>query len=479
MKRNETQQRLGEDASPYPLPSDAKGRASRPRRAGRESGFSSSQLSSLDNQLLKDAADAVELTRNLATLCDGIGSRFAGTAGYRRAADFVLERFRAYRLENACLEPFAFTAWRRGAPASLAMLKPDRRDYDCYALPYCAATGEHGITAGIVDIGDGGVAAVEANRRRIQGRFILTDGAAGHRTVLYERCSALGARGFILSNPKPGMMLHTGTVADGKGGAIPAVSVAYESARQIQRLAADAKDALRLRLVVNATLEADTTWNVLGELRGSEHPDELVIIGGHLDSHEIGPGAYDNGAGVLMVMEVARLLARQRRYLKRTVRFIAFAAEEIGLLGSHYHAKAHAAELQKARFMLNCDTPLIGKPHGLGFHECPKGEACLAKLSEAMGEPIRYQNRHHCHSDHYPFILQRVPTAGVAGGNVEPPVQHYMHMAADTVDKIRVDALQDTAAFAARALLHIANDEQWPNMQRSKAEVARWKRENR
>lgn len=433
----------------------------------------------MEKKLLTDAADSVELTRNLATLCDGIGPRFAGTAGYRRAADFVLERFRDYRLENAHLEPFSFIAWRRGAPASLALIKPELRDIECYALPYSAATGENGVTAGIVDVGDGGAASVEANHRRIRGRFVLTDGAAGHRTVLYERCAALGARGFILSNPKPGMMLHTGTVANGKGGVIPAVSVAYESARLLQRLAADAGDALRLRLMVNATLEADTTLNVLGELRGSAHPDELVIIGGHLDSHEIGPGAYDNGAGVLMVMEVARLLARQRRQLKRTVRFIAFAAEEIGLLGSHYHAKSHAAELQKARFMLNCDMPSLGRPHGLGFHECPKGSAYLEKLSEAMGEPILCQNRHHCHSDHYPFILQRVPTAGVASGPLDPPLQQFIHMAADTVDKVPVAALQETAAFAACALLYIANDEQWPNMQRSKAEVARWKRENR
>jgi Zn-dependent M28 family amino/carboxypeptidase len=180
-----------------------------------------------------------------------------------------------------------------------------------------------------------------------------------------------------------------------------------------------------------------------------------------------------------MVMEVARLLARQRRYLKRTVRFVAFAAEEVGLLGSHYHAKAHAADLQKARFMLNCDMPSFGTPHGLAFHDVPKGEAYIQRLSDEMGEPLICQNRHHCHSDFYPFILQRVLTAGVASGPVDPPIQHFAHMAADTADKVPVNALAETASFGARVLLRIANDDAWPMKPRSKAEAARWKREGR
>ena len=433
----------------------------------------------IDRRLLNAASDSAELTRNLSVLCDEIGPRFAGTAGYRQAAAFMLERFRACRLDQVHLESFPFTAWRRGEPATLAMRKPLNRDYGCYALCYSAATPEKGLTARMVDIGSGSEDEIAAKRRRIKGRIVLTTGSAGHRTGIYSRCVELGAAGFVLGSSMPGMLLQTGTVANGKGGDIPAVNIALESLLQIRRFAAVPGANPQLHLRVDATLEPDVTWNVIGELHGTAFPDELVLIGGHLDSHEIGPGAFDNGAGALMVMEVARLLATQRRYLKRTVRFIGFAGEEIGLLGSHYHAKVHAAELQNARFMLNCDTPALGKPHGLGFHECPKGEAYLAGLSEAMKEPLLYQNRHHCHSDHYPFILQRVPTAGVGGGPQEPPVQHFYHMAADTADKVRVEDLQAKAAFVARILMRIANDDNWPLAPRSKAQVARWKREGR
>jgi Zn-dependent M28 family amino/carboxypeptidase len=243
---------------------------------------------------------------------------------------------------------------------------------------------------------------------------------------------------------------------------------------QIQRLAG--KDEGVFQLTTHGSLEPATTWNVVGELPGVEFPDELVVIGGHLDSHEIGPGAFDNAAGTVVVMEAARLLAKQRKHLKRTIRFIGFAGEEIGLLGSHCHAAKHAAELQKARFMLNCDMPSLGRPRGLAFHKCPKAEPYMALLAEQMETPVLCQNRAHCHSDHYPFILQGVPTAGVAGGKFGPAIQHFAHMAGDTPDKISLTDLRDTAAFIARMLVRAANDDQWPDMRRSAAEVSDWQR---
>ncbi len=426
-----------------------------------------------DKRILADSATSGAAAKNLFTLCDEIGPRFAGTDGYRRAAEFMLERFQSCKLDRAELEPFSFTAWRRGAPAQLSMQTPLVKAYDCYALPYSGATGPQGVRAALVDIGAGAAADIETHRKKIKGRFVLTTAAGAHRTDIYATCESLGAVGFILGNTVEGMMLHTGSVANGRGGTIPAVSIGCESAQQIRRLTGSGRS--RFTLVTDATVEQATTWNVVGELRGSEHPDELVIMGGHLDSHEIGPGGFDNGAGVVMVMEAARLLARQRKHLKRTVRFIGFAAEEVGLLGSHYHATAHAAELRKGRFMLNCDTPALGRPRGLAFHDCPRGAAYLSKLSEQMESEIVCQNRVHCHSDHYPFILQGLPTAGMGGGRFAAPVQHLVHMAGDTPEKVSLTDLRDGAAFAARILLRAASDEQWPRMRRGAAEIARWR----
>ena len=423
----------------------------------------------IDRQILADSGTSGECAENLHVLCDEIGPRFAGTDGYRRAAEFMLERFRQYKLENAALEPFEFTAWRRGEPAVLTMQEPRVLSYDCYALPYGAATGPAGITAQLVDIGGGSPDEVEANRKQIKRRIVMTTASARHRIDVYEHCVSLGAAGFVLSASVAGMILPTGTVANGELGVIPAVGIAHEGALQIQRLAKRGRPVLTL--TTDALVEPATTWNVVGELTGTEFPDELVIMGGHLDSHEIGPGALDNAAGAVQVMETARLLAKRRRHLKRTVRFIGFGGEEVGLLGSHHHAKKHAAQLRKARFMLNSDCPSQASPKGLAFHACPQAKPYIEMLAEEMGTPIALRDRFHCHSDHYPFVLKGVPTAGMGGGRFASGVRNFGHMAADTPDKISLTDLREGAAFAARILLRAASDDRWPRMRRSPAQV--------
>ena len=157
--------------------------------------------------------------------------------------------------------------------------------------------------------------------------------------------------------------------------------------------------------------------------------------------------------------------------LKRTVRFIGFGAEEVGLLGSHAHARRHAKELRRARFMLNCDMPGLGGPGGLAFHECPAGADYLAELSAQMEAPLACGNRSHCHSDHFPFVLKGVPTAGLAGGRPGAAAGAAPHTAADTADKLCLTDLRETAAFAARFLLRAASDERWPIKRRTPKQV--------
>ncbi len=394
----------------------------------------------VDQEIIAAATQSGELARNLFTLCDDIGPRFAGTDGYRRAAEFMRDKLREYGFPDARLEPFEFNAWRRGAPGRLTQRG---REFPCYTLPYSAA-GE--VRAPLVDVGGG---SVEEIGPAVAGRLVLTDAASGHRLEVYARCVEHGAAGFVLSNRTPGMILHTGSVGNGERGAIPAVSVPYETGRLLQRLAG----AGECQLVTDGRCERATTWNVVGEWPGG---DELVIMGGHLDSHEIGPGAYDNAAGVAVVWETARLLAPHRRHFQRALRFIAFGAEEVGLLGSHHHARAHADDWRRARWMLNCDMPPLAGPRGLLFHNWPEADAFVAQLSAQMGEAIACRHRMQCHSDHYPFVLQGVKTGAITGGREERPVQRFLHMAGDTPEKIPVEAVRDTAVFAARVLWRVA-----------------------
>lgn len=415
---------------------------------------------SIDAQILADAAGSDALHRNFYYLCDRIGPRFAGTEGYRLAAEYVRDQFEQFGLERVHLEPFEFLAWRRGEPAALSMTTPFAEPIACYALPYGAGTGPGGLSAGVVDVGGASVDEINAVRDQLAGKFALVNQPARHRMELYDDLVEAGAAAMLFTGRLPNMGLTTGAVGEGKEGAIPGVSIGYEAGLKLKRLLRDVP--VECTLVTEHRFDTDTTWNVIGELPGREHPDELVIVGGHLDSHEIGPGAYDNCAGAVVVQEMARLLAGQRAHLKRTVRFINFAAEEIGLLGSTHHAAAHTDEWPNARMMVNCDMPALSAPWRLGYHSFDHGEALTRRLSQDMAIEIEPAIVKHDHSDHYPFTQQGIASMAPVGSRPKSVGPFYGHMAGDTPEKVPTSMLVDAAAFMARVVLRVANDDAWP-----------------
>lgn len=428
------------------------------------------EWTSIDRNIIADAYTSNETRDILYTLCDDIGARFAGTEGDRIAVEFIQRKLREYRLDTVATEPFDLALWRRGEPAELSIVEPFVRHYPCFALPYGALTPEHGLAGPLVDIGPGAKEDIEKLRDRIRGAIVLTIGGGAHRCEIYGRASDAGAIGFVLMSRATGMMLPTGTVGSGKAGPIPAIGIANESGLQILRMT-NGKNAT-LRIVTHDVVEPGRACNVVGELRGTEFPDEIVIVGGHMDSHDIGPGAVDNATGTTEVIEAARLLAGQRQHLKRTVRFVTFGAEEIGLLGSSHHVRSHADEMPKVRLMLNLDSLKMSRPKGLMFHRWAQAEEYVETLRRQMQEPLTFRQGLHQHSDHFPFVLAGVPTAEICGGPHASVVQGYGHMAGDTADKVSLIDLREEATLSARVALRAANDPNWPFLNRSQEEVA-------
>ena len=415
---------------------------------------------SIDAELVADAQASDSLAKNLYELCDLIGPRFAGSPGYRRAADLMLDRFASYGLDHPRLEPLDFSAWHRGTGAILKITDPIEQVLPCYDLVYSCATGPRGVHGQVVHLGDGTAERFEANRDRLPGCFVLVTKRGTHRMAVYEQCVQLGAAGLIYTNPAGEDLLCAGSVGDGEVGDLPAVSITQETGQALARIIDD--EPVHLHLTTNSRCEPGVTWNVLGELTGGQKPEEMVIVGGHLDSHDIGPGAYDNAAGAVMVMEMARLLARQREHIKRTIRFIGFAAEEVGLCGSHHHAQAHRAELARTRLMFNCDMPGINEPWIIAAHRFEAFESYLPKLSRQMGLAMTYRRATHHHSDHYPFTRRGVPGLALAGSRIGLKAAGFGHTAADTAEKIPTDQLARAAAVGARIVLRAANECDWP-----------------
>lgn len=430
----------------------------------------------VDRDIIADAYTSNETADVLHFLCDSIGVRFAGADGERLSAEYIASKFEQYGLDSVEIEEFKFEAWRRGDPALLSIVGDGTRNISCLALPYGAPTRPGGVTAKLIDIGPGAADDVERNKERIKGSIVLTEASGAHRSEIYGRVTEAGAAGFVMNSRTPGMILPTGCVSFGQPGALPAVGIAHESGLLLQRLSG--KSDVTLKIETYDSFESGISRNVVGELKGTRFPDEYVVIGGHMDSHDVAPGAVDNASGTTCVVETARLLGRQADNVERTIRFVSFGAEEVGLLGSYHHTEAHADDMAAIRFMLNLDCLVMSRPKGLVFHKLPQAEGYVKELRAQINEPLPFVDGIHAHSDHFPFILKGVPTGEIGGGRFNPQVNSFCHMAGDTADKVSLIDLREESALAARLLFRASNDPNWPFTHRTAGEVSRLLEEN-
>jgi Zn-dependent M28 family amino/carboxypeptidase len=191
-----------------------------------------------------------------------------------------------------------------------------------------------------------------------------------HRMEKYMRALEAGAAAFLFVNGEPGDMPITGGLPV-KGATIPGVGLSYEDGEALVRIL-QVDDSQRIRLKVGGISSPVTSWNVVGEIPGAALANELIIVGGHLDSHDLCAGATDNACGIALILEAARVLGQQKGKLARTLRFVAFGVEELGLIGSGAYVEAHKTEMPKIQFMLNLDMTGAGIANALSLQGCPE-----------------------------------------------------------------------------------------------------------
>jgi Zn-dependent M28 family amino/carboxypeptidase len=204
-----------------------------------------------------------------------------------------------------------------------------------------------------------------------------------------------------------------------------------------------------------------TVLNVVGEWRGRDPAvaGEVFLLGAHLDAWDVGDGALDNGTGVLASLSAARALVASGQRARRTVRIVLFAGEELGLVGSREYVAAHAATQRDILAMMNLD--MVGAPRGYGATGHAEADTLFARLARApalrdLGLETEVNHGGGPGSDHQPFLLAGVPTIYVE--TVLPPdAPRWYHNAADTFDKIDLDAVRGTAAAVAAAVWALAD----------------------
>jgi len=276
--------------------------------------------------------------------------------------------------------------------------------------------------------------------------------------MIIDRAVREGAAAILWMGARERLLLyrHTNSLA-GEIDKIPQAMVAREDAMRLARTIAAYPGKVRVRFYMpNKIGRPIEQENVVGEIRGYERPDEIVILGAHLDSWELGTGALDNGCNAALVIEAARAIKATGLLPRRTIRFVLFSGEEQGTVGSFEYVKAHRTELDKIRAMITFDAG-IGRVTGYslgGRRDIETGVREVLKPLESWGA-----NNHTYDAsfgtDNFDFLLEGVPTL-VANQEEANYLPNY-HAASDTMDKVDIRELKLHTALAALTAWGIAD----------------------
>ena len=312
---------------------------------------------------------------NLQYLCDHIGNRVSGSEPLSRAIAWSAELMRSEGLANVRTQPVTVPHWVRGQESG-AILSPISRPLHLLGLGLSVGTPAEGLTAPIVAVPD--FAALDRlGSAGVAGKIVVfnTPYVGYGQTVMYRvfgasRAAALGARAVLVRSITPLALQtpHTGVLQyDPKQPQIPAAAISIEDALLLARLAAEGAP-VTIHLAMQAHLDAPIEQaNVIGEIVGSEHPEQIVVLGGHIDSWDVGQGAQDDGSGIMATLAAVNVIERSGLRPKRTIRIVFWVSEENGSAGGIAYRKALSpAELQQHVAAIEMDGGAEA-PTGWGF----------------------------------------------------------------------------------------------------------------
>jgi len=418
---------------------------------------------------LRDAALADDYAfYQVAHLTENIGPRPSGSVQAKQASEYVADQLRQLGLEVR-LEELKVPHWVRGQESAELIEYPGQipevsQKIVVTALGGSTATPAEGLTAEVLVVRN--FAELNAlGRSRVMGKIVLFDvpfdtrkAAAGYaldaysEAVVYRGSGAkaaaeLGAVASMIRSVGGAdyRLPHTGFSSPA---GIPAGAVTAEDSDLISHLASQGK--VRMRLILTPRKLPDTTgYNVVADLKGSEHPEQVVVVSGHLDSWDLGTGAIDDAAGVAVAMETAELVQRLHLRPKRTIRVIAWMDEESGGRGRDAYTVAHSAEFQKHVAAIESD---LGAAHPMGFDVKMSAQGMeflrpVLNVMESFGANLAKVVPYSPGADISAMSLAGVPTLGLMQDGRS--YFNYHHTAADTLDKIVAAELRENAAAMA------------------------------
>jgi len=377
----------------------------------------------------------------LAVLADRFGSRLSGSPSLERALDWMLDEMRRDGLDSVRAEPVMVPVWVRG-DESAELLEPRPRRLPMLGLGGTIATPAAGITAPVLVVTSWDDLA--ARRAEARGAIVLFDVpfTTYGQTVRYRAQGAIaaarvGAVAALLRSVTPYSQQtpHTGQMVYADSAPrIPFAAITVEDATQLHRMQ-DRGDRIVVRLRTGGhTLPDAPSRNVMGQLTGRERPDEVVVMGGHTDSWDVGQGAMDDGGGVVVAWEALRVLQRLGLTPRRTIRVVGWVNEENGGRGGEAYRDAHRAEAARHVLAIESDGGVFA-PRGFGFTGSDSAFAIVRQVGALLaGVGADSITRGGGGSDIGPIMRDGVPGMGLDVDDAR--YFWYHHTDADTIDKL-------------------------------------------
>ncbi len=396
-----------------------------------------------------------------------IGHRLTGSENGKKAEEYTYNKFKEYGFDDVKFVDFEVESWSRktvGVTIGGDSVK---------AVTLGHSPVEANVTAEIIDVKNG--LEADYKDKDVKGKIafmyigILPNSDKDlhnlHRSEKTAIAISHGAVGVIIFNQVDKGVLLTGTASvTGEIIPIPAVCIGKEGGFELKEKLKTKK--IKAHLVMTNFSGPIKARNVVATLKGSELPDERIVIGGHLDSWDLATGAIDNGIGSFAVLDIARAFKANKLQPKRTIQFVMFMGEEQGLLGSRYLVEQEVKNgtIDNIKYMFNID--MGGNP--IGIHAGGKVDdttffknvgADIAKVDTVFKNKL--SRGLGLHSDHQPFMLEGVPILGVVS-NLDKSIYGCYHSDCDDFSLVNENHLRNTARFGTMILYGLANAEKLP-----------------
>ncbi|MHC5039973.1 MAG: M28 family peptidase [Planctomycetota bacterium] len=411
------------------------------------------ELAELD-RILTDNLQAPEALLAFLHELDGLGPRLVGAEGEHRAQSLLMDRFRGLGLE-VDFESFPVKTYLRGETEVVLHTGEGDESLTGLARVFSPST-RRAERFELIDLGKGEEGDFDRAASRIAGRAVYVSQVCPEK---YKKALHLGAAAYLEPSPENHDVVFMGTMPEnGEKPHVPRIKLTASSGRAITR-ASQKEKPLEITLRVTGETRPAESGNVVASLRGRTDLPEIVL-GAHLDTFNLSSGALDNGTGVALVFELARIFTRLPK-LRRTIRFVLFTGEEVGRIGSEKYVAGRDAASVGCFF--NFDVPLGGD---LVLHIQAGNErnGFWGGLRETLGDPFEIEHVLRRNSDHYSFYRAGIPCimmrAKPKPGAVNPG--DLIHSCLDTIEKVDPLELHESTRLSGRILLRLAEAEDLP-----------------